>query len=186
MYSLFIFQSIITFLIYLSFVQLVCFDPHYFWHESHSRNMQLKTWSSPKNCATSTGLCYELHFSRETCNRSWISYTLSRNMRVQLGFSYELHFLSRYVQLQQIFATSCTVLEKHATGLELVALLWRNMQIATLFWYELHFSSRYVQLQPVFTVSYTFLEKRATGLELVALLSWNMQVVTMLWYELHF
>jgi hypothetical protein len=94
-----------------------------------------------------------------------------------------------HVQLQLVFAESCTFFEKGASGLELVPLLSRNMQVAnssytfyqdmcnsnlfsplvTLFSRnvqpELHFSSRYVQLQPVSAMSYIFLEIRATGLE---------------------
>jgi hypothetical protein len=67
-------------------------------------------------------------------------------------------------------------LEKHATGLELVALLSRNVQVAIGFSYELHFSSRYVQLKHVSAMSCSFLEKHATGLEEVVLISRNMQV----------
>jgi hypothetical protein len=48
---------------------------------------------------------------------------LSRYMKATKDFSYELHFSSRYVQLQQGTAMSCTFLEKHTIGLELVPLL---------------------------------------------------------------
>jgi hypothetical protein len=58
---------------------------------------------------------------------------LSRNMKALNDFSWELHFLSRYVQLQPGSAMSCTFLEKHATDLELVLLLSRNMQVVTVF-----------------------------------------------------
>jgi hypothetical protein len=164
-------------LIHLSFVQLVCFYPHYFWHESQffSRNMQLenvfrnKLHFHQKSSQVGRWFWYGLHFFQDMCNSIGFRYDLHDSQQIcnslkkyanfpkkcatTTGFHYELHFSWETCNRSWI---SCTFIKKYASSNRVfIRVILFIMICAT----------------PTGSpMTCTFLKKCATGLELVALL----------------